>query len=182
MRLFLGCPLPESWHERIDALQDAFEARGERLRWVPRGNRHLTIRFLGSVTEDAIGTLEDAVDELGSAPRAPVVLTGAGAFPSARRAAVLWVGVDDPEGALGSLAAGAEARVRELGFAPEERTYSPHVTLARLRPPRDLRAAIEEAVAVDAAGELGELVLYASRPSPKGVRYERLVTKPLAAP
>jgi len=124
------------------------------LRWSRPGQRHLTVKFFGAVpdAESLAVFVADAV-----LPRAPftVTLGGGGAFPNARRASVLWLGVRQGEDGVAGLAA---------PFADDDRPFRAHLTLARVDKTRDLRAAV---AALDACGEsdawtVAEVVLFDS--------------------
>jgi 2'-5' RNA ligase len=124
------------------------------LRWSRPEQRHITVKFFGPVPDvDALAAfVADAVRA-----REPFTLTlgGGGAFPNARRASVLWVGVRQGSDALTALAE---------PFVEDERRFRAHLTLARVNRSRDLRDAI---AALDACGEsdpwtVEELVLYDS--------------------
>ncbi len=106
----------------------------DRVRWAKPENVHLTLRFLGNVREEVLGDLHAALEEV-CAGHAPfeVELAGLGAFPSARRARVLWTGVGAGFEELGSLAADLDEALSPLGFKREERPYTPHLTLGRVR-------------------------------------------------
>lgn len=105
---------------------------------VPPRNWHLTLRFLGTATDLQLDRV--LADLSMSSLPGPTRLrfTGLGAFPRAARAAVLWLGVDADEG-LDDLAAACEEAAVGAGFDPEGRPFHPHLTLARVRPPEDVR-------------------------------------------
>ncbi|HEY6317118.1 MAG TPA: RNA 2',3'-cyclic phosphodiesterase [Acidimicrobiia bacterium] len=115
-------------------------AREPRLRWMPRPHWHLTLQFLGAV-EDA-EALSAAVAAAVAVPRFDVQLAGGGAFPSPRRATVLWVGVPRAD-ALVALAAAVHDATRTLGYPDDGRPYHPHLTLARTPRPRPLTHLVE---------------------------------------
>jgi RNA 2',3'-cyclic 3'-phosphodiesterase len=141
-----------------------------RARWVPKQNQHITLKFLGStwprLVEWVIETVEGVARQ--SEPFETRV-TGLGAFPSTRRARVLWAGLDDPGGRLASLAADLEGRLAKE-FTPEKRAFSAHLTMARFDPPVSLDE--EEIVVADVVSEpftVDRLVVYRShlrRPAP----------------
>ncbi len=107
---------------------------GDRVRWVRSENVHLTLKFLGGIQEEVLGDLCAALEET-CAGHAPfdVGLAGLGAFPSAQRARILWTGVGAGFDRLRALAADLEATLAPLGFEREERPYTPHLTLGRVR-------------------------------------------------
>lgn len=107
---------------------------GDRVRWTRPENVHLTLKFLGEVREETLEDLSAILDEV-CAVHAPfnIGLTGLGAFPSARRARIVWVGVGAGAGALISLATDLDGALASLGFEREERPYTPHLTLGRVR-------------------------------------------------
>lgn len=108
----------------------------------PPDNWHITVRFLGSVEDVTLDRLLAGLDHARSAepgwPAGPVgiTLTGIGTFPRPDRATVLWVGVQSAP--LVDLAAATEELVTSIGIPPDERSYRPHLTLSRIRPPQDL--------------------------------------------
>jgi 2'-5' RNA ligase len=114
---------------------------------IPRGARaphpedlHVTLYFLGSVERDVEGLLDRDLAALAARHAAPdLTIRGAGSFPARGRERVLWIGVEDRGGRLARLQADVSRACAALGFPPEERAWSPHLTLARIdrgrRPP-----------------------------------------------
>ena len=122
---------------RETALSGALEAvrrSGDKVRWTRPENVHLTLKFLGDIREEALNDLCAALEET-CRHYAPfdVGLTGLGAFPSARRARILWAGVGAGAERLCSLATDVDAAFAPLGFEREGRPYVPHLTLGRVR-------------------------------------------------
>ena len=98
------------------------------------------------------------------------------------RARVLWVGLDDPAGLLAALARDLEAALVPLGFEAEPRAFTPHLTLARFKPPASVAGVLSDEPRVTAPSfEVGHLALYRSHLHPKGARYEVLATIPLGS-
>jgi 2'-5' RNA ligase len=140
------------------------------VRWMAPDRLHCTMRFFGDVTAAQRNALSAALAEAAALfdPLA-VTIRGLGAFPSWRRARVLWAGVaPDPKFEL--LHHEVEQRVMALGFAVEGRIFRPHLTLARVRDDAPL-AAIREAargVRVRIAAEVATVSLMASHASADG--------------
>lgn len=115
--------------------------RAPQLRWLPRAQWHLTLQFLGPVA-DADGLAAAVRAAVREQPAFAVQLAGAGAFPSVRRGAVLWVGVRGDE-ALVRLAESVHAAMATLGHTPDDRPFHPHLTVARASRPRSVVELVE---------------------------------------
>lgn len=139
---------------------------------VPPDNWHLTVRFLGSVDqvtyERFIGGLDQA--DLPAAFR--VRLGRVGGFPSLRRATVMWVGVEMGNESLALINEIAEEAAQGAGLVPEERPFRPHLTLSRVRPPREINSSVE--LRVDVEWVADQLVVYESHVGRGGTSYEPL--------
>lgn len=144
------------------------------LRWTPRGQWHVTLRFLGRV--DDLPALGKALRVLADLPSFPAQLGGGGAFPSPRRARVLWLGLASGGDELTSCAAAISGAIEPLGWAAEERPFHPHVTIARAPRPRDRRALVEAIgdEAVGTAWTVDRVVLYRSRTLPDGAVHDEV--------
>jgi 2'-5' RNA ligase len=142
MRLFVGLAPPAAVLDDLDAACAPLRPGRDDLRWTSRELWHVTLAFLGEVSEESLARLPPRLER--AAGRHPVFrlsLAGAGAFPSPARANVLWGGVSGDKKALGELTMSVSAGARRAGAAsPDEgRRYRPHVTLARCRTPADVR-------------------------------------------
>lgn len=181
LRLFVAIEIPAEAQRAIDLATAPLRERFPRARWVPRENRHVTLKFLGQTWPRLEGWVEDEVEGVaaGAAPFA-MSLTELGAFPGGRRARVLWAGLDDGAGSMSGLAGALDEGLAKE-FRPETRPFTPHCTVARSDPPLrlgdgDLDAALER-VRFDVDG----IVLFRShvrRPAP---RYEALARFRLGA-
>jgi 2'-5' RNA ligase len=104
------------------------------VRWVRPENVHLTLKFLGDVSKDALGRVAEALERVrGRHEPFEAEPSGFGAFPSARRARILWAGIGEGSEPLRALAEDVEASLEPLGFGPEDRAYMAHLTLGRAR-------------------------------------------------
>ena len=155
--------------------------------WVAPGNLHLTLKFLGTVPETRIDAIVDALTQSGLDLRPfEARIRGLGAFPSGTRPRVIWAGVTDGANEMVELARRVDAALAELGFAREERPFSPHVTLGRVRRPgRD--PALTEALGLATVREFGRMrvpgaALMRSELGPRGARYTELAKMTLGAP
>lgn len=183
MRAFIALELPEDVKTALDALswrlRDRLDTRDLRVSWVRPENVHLTLRFLGDVTEDQIAQLSIPMDEACRAEQ-PFALRvcGTGAFPNVRRPSVIWVAVGPLDGPLDRIQKAAEAAAQGVGLAREEKKFHPHLTLARIREPRGAQPLIErvEREKEFLAGEflVRSVTLFSSELTSKGPIYRRL--------
>jgi 2'-5' RNA ligase len=152
-------------------------------RWTSVENQHITLKFLGSTRPDLVNQIGSVIEAVGGrATPEQVRLAGFGAFPSARRARVVWAGIDDPAGLLARAARDLHEGLEPLGFEPEKRELTPHLTLARLRTPRNLVGDIGHLPETDFAPfPVESLDLFLSRLSPRGAKYELMKPFPLSA-
>ena len=157
--------------------QDLLRGTGADLKAVERENIHLTMRFLGDVREGSLEELKGVVSEVDFEPiRAE--LRGLGAFPSLRRPRVVWVGLTKGADELAEVFRRLESGLLGLGFKPEGRGFSPHITLARVRSGRN-RESLAEQVSRNADEEFGEFTvryirLKKSVLTPKGPIYSTI--------
>ncbi len=133
MRLFIGLPLPESYQESLAQLQERLK-RLVRIRvgWTKRGTWHLTLKFLGEVAEDRVAGLGAALGGL-RWPAFSLQAGSAGFFPNPARPRVLWAGLARGAPECKTLAEAVELACMDLGFEPEERPFSAHLTIARIK-------------------------------------------------
>lgn len=131
IRSFIAVELAESVRAAIGTVQRELAGVNADVRWVRADGMHVTFKFLGAVEAPRLARVHAALAAaLQARPALHVRAHGLGAFPSLRRPRVLWVGLQ-AEG-LTALAARIDAAVAPLGFAPEARAFTPHVTLGRM--------------------------------------------------
>jgi RNA 2',3'-cyclic 3'-phosphodiesterase len=185
LRLFVAVDVPAGLLEALNDSLAPLRARTEvtSARWTTPANQHVTLKFLGWVDADAVNSVTATLVSVASSHEpSTITLAGLGAFPSERRARVLWAGLDDPAGLLSALASDLEAALVPLGFKAEKRGFTPHLTLGRFKPPASIAGVLsEEQGAAPARFDVDHLVLYRSHLHPKGASYEVLATIPLGA-
>lgn len=131
---------------------------------------------MGEIDESRTGALESALDDSARGQGSfPMKVEGAGAFPNWKRPRVFWAGVRDPSEALGKLAARVEGSTVRAGFAPQDKPFSAHLTLARFSSP--LSSGLEEKLKSTAGRSFGSftadrMALVRSRLGPSGSIYE----------
>ena len=141
MRLFVAIAPPAAVLDELDALVEPFRSRRLDLRWTNREAWHVTLAFLGQVDEAAADRLVPRLQRAaGRHHQVRLAFAGAGAFPAATRANVLWSGLSGDRRALAGLAESVAAGASRAGTPPPDkgRRFQPHLTLARCRTPADV--------------------------------------------
>ncbi len=187
MRLFIAVNLPGELKKSLDNLSLALRRFPSDAKWVGGANLHLTLQFLGNVPEDQVPAIVQGLN-LAAGEVAPfkLVIGGVGVFPSVERPRVLWVGVSGDTTILAGLHRRVETEMGLLGFEPERRKFSPHLTLARIRSPLGFEKLLQKAE--EYAGrskKFGEarivsIELMLSELGPKGAKYYVLASVPLS--
>jgi 2'-5' RNA ligase len=187
-RLFVALDPPEPLRRRIAAAVAALRRTAghaaDEVRWTALDGLHLTVQFLGAVPEERIPEIDGAIRAAAAAARPlQLELRGAGGFPNARRPRVVWLGIAGEVAPLAALAEDLGRRLTPLGFQPETRPFSPHLTVGRARDAQGAPglggALAEAALGEGVAWRAGELVLFESHLEPGGARHEPLLRAPL---
>jgi 2'-5' RNA ligase len=182
--LELPVPIQDAIHSATAGLRSALGT--DLIRWVPVRNIHLTLKFFGDVSTANLEILKQTLKmESAQHPAFDLQIETIGSFPNSKRARVLWVGINAPT-SLTSLARGIESASVKLGYPAEERDFSPHLTIGRVR--QNVSAAdlqkIRIALEATKVGKLGslhidEVHLFKSDLKPNGSVYTRLFSTPL---
>jgi 2'-5' RNA ligase len=175
MRLFFAVFPPPAVQRAAFAMEEALRRPGDLVSWVKVDNLHYTLRFMGDLGEDGARRAADAAQEAAGGVHAfEAALGGLGAFPNARKARVLWIGLARGEEPLESLAAALEAGLGRRGFDRADHRFSAHLTVGR---PRSFgedwsqRLATVQPVDSGASFRVDRLLLMESKLSPKGSTY-----------
>jgi 2'-5' RNA ligase len=185
MRAFIALALPEAVRDSLGRLQEELRTSRADVKWVESENLHVTMRFLGEVTQAQGESVKQLVERTAAAsPPVRVSLHQVGAFPSVQAARVVWVGVEEGKDELTRLAEQIEEGCRALGLAAEERPFAAHVTLGRVRSPKRRRE-LSEALArltwePPVPWEARALALFQSILTSSGPRYTALAQLPFA--
>ncbi len=152
IRSFIAVELPDELRQGLGRLQSRLKNQPS-VKWVDPRGIHLTLKFLGNIDADSTGEITAAMEEA-TAGISPFRLevSGLGVFPSPAQARVAWVGLRGDTDSLVRLQQRLEENLARLGFAPEPRPFTPHLTLARVR----------EGVSPGAGREFGQAITGAS--------------------
>lgn len=191
VRSFIAIDLPAEVRAELTALEDKLKARRHPyVKWVDPEIMHLTLKFLGNVAVDFVPQVVEAMSGV-ARQHAPfkLLVAGTGAFPNWQRPQVVWVGVGGELDRLSGLQKGLESVLSPLGFPPEPRPFSAHLTLGRLRDrvtPDDRRRFAEFAQKVEftttLSFEVNAIRLMKSQLTPAGPIYSELAAGRLGTP
>jgi len=171
MRLFAAIDLPEEVRNNLRSLLGRLKPLAH-VNWSPVENLHITTKFIGEWPEPRLDEMKRALAAIPRGGAIEISVRGLGWFPNERRPRVFWAGVEGGE-SLVSLARATEQAVAALGVPVEDRVYSPHLTLARIReavPLDALRSAIAKTAADFGSFRATDFFLYLST----GGKYTRL--------
>jgi 2'-5' RNA ligase len=188
LRLFVAVDPTDAARRRIAEVQQSLKrattARGWKASFPKPENLHLTLKFLGSVEADRVPDLRSGLAEIGATDRFEICFEGVSGFPGRGTPRILWLGVTAGAGELKTLAEQVDRCCASLGFEPEAREFSPHLTLGRVKNGRGSLASVVDNVSPKEAGSslVTEVTLYRSELGPGGSTYTPLEKIPLRAP
>jgi len=178
MRCFVAIDVSEEVRLSLGRAVEQMRGLSKGVRWVPSDHVHLTLKFLGEADDAMLLQIQERLRLLCSrhAPFAFTVL-GTGGFPNLRRPNVLWVGLDE-SGPLSLLSRDIEKSMAELGLEREEKRFSPHLTVGRVKSVEGLEAVIREWITfkdtVFGTITVGETLLMKSTLKPGGAEYSKI--------
>ncbi len=179
MRTFVAIEFDDEIKRRLGDLQTRLKTSCPKIKWVDPENMHLTIKFLGEIRNGQVAPIGKSLDRLAGECRAfDVTVEGLGAFGRHGPVKVVWVGLQDTAGHLAECHARCEELLDSLGFPPERRRFSPHLTLARNRYPEHsglIRAVLDEEPPFKGGTQtVSGVTFYQSTLTPQGPIYTAL--------
>ena len=135
IRSFIAIELPNRLRLELGQLEAQLKSGKQPwVKWVNPDSIHLTLKFLGNIASDRTGEITKAMEEAAQGiPPFHLEVKDLGVFPNLKRVQVAWVGISGEVDKLGEFQQRLESNLACLGFAPESRPFTPHLTLARLR-------------------------------------------------
>jgi 2'-5' RNA ligase len=145
IRTFIAIEIPEEIRNKIGELQNNLKGIGGRISWTKPGNIHLTLKFLGDTDEGVINEiaaeLQQAVQDIADFK---VTVKETGTFPNFKRPRVIWIGAESEGGQLQKLATQIEQCMENFGFKKENRRFSAHLTLGRVKDAKGIQPVIDK--------------------------------------
>jgi 2'-5' RNA ligase len=176
VRLFVAVPAAEGFLEEASLAQSLLRTAGADVKWVNPECLHFTLHFLGEAELAGVPEVVSALDCVKSANPFVMRTAGLGFFPGSEKPEVVWLGAEntEPLAELRTLLAG---RLAALGFEIDSRLFVPHLTLGRVKSPRNCAALAEKAGSLACSGAVmtvNSVVLFESVLKPDGPQYRRL--------
>jgi len=182
LRLFVAVNIPDDVKAGVAEAIEPFRDLIPGARWTRREGWHVTLKFLGATWPRMVEPVKEAVGAAaGRAAPFVTAVTEIGAFPSARRARVLWAGLSDSGEHFAAMVKELDGLLAD-DFQSEDRAFLPHLTVARLQTPRALDEFAPDLPGLAVASRpfpVQTLVLYQSHVSRQGATYEPLLEAPL---
>jgi len=183
IRTFVCIEIPDSIKQKMEDLENRLRRIDAQVSWVKPSNVHLTLKFLGGVAADMIEAVSAAVERSARATTTfELEVQGTGCFPSPRSPRVFWVGLGSLPDALVQLYTSLEQELARLGFEREKRRFAPHLTIGRLRTPRNGAELAQKLIDIGFESEkfvAREVVVMRSQLKPTGSIYTPLSSSPL---
>lgn len=172
-RSFVAILLPDAWTTYLRDSLRQFSEKVPGVSWVRPENMHVTVRFLGDLTDADVAGVRDSVRRSAASLRAPVARLGQlGAFHNPKRATVLWVGFGQGEEEMEALARAIDEGLARDGFGRADKPFRAHVTVARPRPGVGFAALMDHPFRNPPPEEpLRRLAVMKSDLHPSGARY-----------
>lgn len=179
IRGFIAIEISDDIRKGLGELIEKLRNSQDRVNWLNPHNIHLTLKFLGYIPENDIRNIESAISETAKNLTAfNVIVKGTGVFPGENSPRVVWAGVYDGGESLTKMSIDLENRLFSMGFPKEERSFTPHITLGRVKYIKDINNFILRLhkYKEDLFGEMtvDSISLIKSVLTQKGPVYERL--------
>lgn len=182
MRTFIAIELPKDIKDTLARLQEQLKISGADVKWVKPDNIHLTLKFLGEIDEQKLNKIMAILDDV-TKDRSHfyLSLSSIGAFPKINYPRVIWIRIDKGEEQVKELAKVLEERIEKVGIPREDRPFSSHITVGRVRSNLHREQLVGDLVYLQnnpAGGDLGfgvaRITLFKSTLTPQGPIYEVL--------
>ena len=180
-RVFIGIPIGRQIKSILPIVKSAVNCNPNCIKWIPPENIHLTLSFLGNISNKDLPSLIQSVEKKITSNNFQFTITGTGVFPSSKSPKVLWLGISNGIDELTLLQSQVEKSVREFKDNYENNTFIPHISIARIKKgPRKIDVlpflnSVYSKIKLD----VNSISMYESKLFPEGTQYTVLDTFPL---
>jgi len=180
MRAFIAIEISEEIRSALAQIQSHLKYAGGDVKWVEPHNIHLTLKFLGEISEEKSEKIKSILDEIGKATNPfEITIKDIGAFPKIEYPRVIWVGLDKGANESRVLAEKIDESLSKIGFQKETRPFASHLTIGRVRSSKNKEALKEKIFSspqstVHSPQLISSVILFKSTLTPKGPIYTKL--------
>ena len=179
IRSFIAIELSPPLRHHIEKIQNELKSATTDVRWIRSEGIHLTLKFLGAIDEQRVDEIGDRIEKcLADETIFTVTVGSLGAFPNREHPKVIWLGIEDKRGVLQNVQQTIDTRLTSLGFTAEKRTFSPHLTLGRIKSPKGKRTVSQRLATMGECAcvtfDVTEIFLFKSDLKPSGAVYTKL--------
>ena len=178
IRTFIAIELSEHIKKELSDIEKELKETKAVAKWVKPDDIHLTLKFLGNVEEEKIELIKKSIQESVKGVTPFIIdLKDIGAFPSPSRPRVIWVGVQSGKERIKNLAESIEGNLEKIGFKKEDRQFSAHITLGRIKSLVNidkLKDLIKEKKYHSSSFEVSKIAIMRSDLTPEGPIYTKL--------
>ena len=182
MRTFIAIDLPEKIKNKIAELENDFKKCNLTFKWVKPENLHLTLKFLGDISQEQVSKVKEAITKIsGKFAAFKANFNGFGFFPNARKPRVFFISIDKEE-LFKSIASELEKELETLGFDKKNR-FKSHITLARIKDLKNIESLTEKIknTQLDEEFPADTIILYKSTLTKEGPIYGKIFKSNLTA-
>lgn len=182
MRTFIAIELPREIKDSLASLQEQLKKSGADVKWVEPQNIHLTLKFLGEIDDKKLDKITNVLEAVAKDRSSfQIYITSCGAFPKIDYPRVIWVGIERGDKETKEISKDLEEKLATIGISKEDRPFSSHITIGRLRSPLKREKLVLDLKAKE--NNLGQehweftvtkIILFKSTLTPKGPIYEVL--------
>ena len=183
VKVFYSAGIAGELKKKIYGCIEKLKAAGSDVKWIRTENLHLTLKFLGDTTEELLKSINERLISLSkSHDRFSLQISGAGAFPNVKYPRVVWLGVHDSEEII-KLQHDIDESMEGLGFKRDEKQFTPHLTIGRVKSMRNKDALIKELATLKEVDfgkiEVINITLMKSELKPGGAEHFKLSEIPI---
>ena len=177
IRCFIAIALPQEIKIGLEQYIRSLRKISPDIRWVRAENIHITLKFLGEIEQDLLDKVEFSLKSISEVFQPfYIYLKGSGSFPNEKRPRIIWVGIEALQNnLLLKIYNWIENRLETLGIKKEQRKYTPHLTIGRIKFPQNMNKLFQYMKQYPFQGEqfgVKEILLMQSLLKPSGVEYK----------
>ena len=180
IRTFIAIDTPETVTKVALSVQSSVKMNRKAVRWVRKENIHITLRYIGPTAPGEVDKINRLLSEIvGQNSDLSLNVSSTGCFPKKERPRILWLGVDGDVAELKLLVEMINSEMDQLGYPQEERNYSPHITIGRIRYPQKATPDVTDFLSAQyepISWNIPKIILYQSELLPSGAIYSILGT------